>query len=707
LGNASENYVLTDDITITSHTPIGTGNGTAAFSGKFYGNGHSINVASFANVAYTGIFGFVSGATIRDLTVNYSANVSAGSNATTTGGLVGYAEASTKLINCLVLAQGTATLSKTGATTASYLGGIAGTMQASGQIINAYCSLNVRLDTAGNYTIDAGGVVGFISTNSAETSSFVTMSGIQAVGNVEASGNGHIRVGGLAGESNTKVRIEKSVYSGEVKMTGTVGVVNVGNCGGLIGGMKDGSLIECDFTGSLVTSGYVANGPTVIGGIVANVGAYYTASGGGMSGTLTGNNTAPISISKCTVQGNINFTDSTGTGKVFLGGVSGWVTGNSENNKITFDDCEYRYGSITVTKTKKPASSENAGNFGGFAGDVVRNTVFTNCRILAESITMNINSGSVGGFCSVLRGTISGCYTNTRLNVTYNTENMSGKNGNYVGGFAAIYNSYLTIAGLAIENCYAGGTVTVTVNDSKMDVRAGGFLGGLGDDTTGTTNGRSANVKNCYALGAVTVIQTAEISSSTTESGLIYAGGFVGYMRLDSTYRLENCYAAGEVLAQSAATTTKAVCYAGGLVGYRYDGAINRCAALGASVTAKGGYSRAAGRIYGTSDSGSSSYNYALERMRVGLATTYSGTPTYQMSVENSAGIHNVTAGTRVSTGPATVHGQDTVHADFFSSYWWTSSPQLSAENWDYSNVFGNGRPFVRASANGAVLGGQ
>jgi hypothetical protein len=60
---AGKKYVLVNGIALGgTWSPIGTGSGTNAFKGKFYGNGHTISGLQPASAAYnTGLFGYVDG----------------------------------------------------------------------------------------------------------------------------------------------------------------------------------------------------------------------------------------------------------------------------------------------------------------------------------------------------------------------------------------------------------------------------------------------------------------------------------------------------------------------------------------------------------------------------------------------------------------------------------------------------------------------
>jgi len=69
-GNDKKQWVLTEDITLNSWTPSGTT--TNQFYGKFYGNGHTIKINSFAtSLTRFGFFGTVNNAVISDLKIEY------------------------------------------------------------------------------------------------------------------------------------------------------------------------------------------------------------------------------------------------------------------------------------------------------------------------------------------------------------------------------------------------------------------------------------------------------------------------------------------------------------------------------------------------------------------------------------------------------------------------------------------------------------
>jgi hypothetical protein len=190
-------------------------------------------------------------------------------------------------------------------------------------------------------------------------------------------------------------------------------------------------------------------------------------------------------------------------------------------------------------------------------------------------------------------------------------------------------------------------------------------------------------LENCYSLGEV-------FGESHSNAIPVYAGGIAGYLTAETSAvpgTIQNCFAAGSVTARSAvpgpANTARA--YAGGIVGYvnlSYC-TVQQNAALGSGVTAQGGYSRNAGRVYGSS-AGTNQGNYALS----------------SMTLEEDADYSTYTPTPRTALPGAT--GQDGANASasaFRNQTIWTSALGFFS-TWDFSTIY-KGRPRL------ADLGGQ
>ena len=144
--------VLENDIKLDSSeawTPIGNTanvNGTDAYSGTFDGNGHTISGLNVTgDFQYAGLFGVVTGGTIKKLTV--AGNVTPDSTVEAAGGIVGRASGTATIENCSnhcnVIGSGS-----------TAVGGIAGYNFDGAKIIDCY---NVGKITS--YTYRTGGIV--------------------------------------------------------------------------------------------------------------------------------------------------------------------------------------------------------------------------------------------------------------------------------------------------------------------------------------------------------------------------------------------------------------------------------------------------------------------------------------------------------------------------------------------------------------------
>ena len=145
-----KHFWLTADIDLGgeangSWSPIG--NSTTKFTGTFDGDGHKISGLFINNTTsdYQGLFGYISGGTIKNLGVN--GNVTGGQHV---GGVVGRAQSNTTVQNCY----------NTGSVTAKYFfGGVVGYSENS-TVQNCYNTGNIRDNDGGDGNF--GGIVGFI-----------------------------------------------------------------------------------------------------------------------------------------------------------------------------------------------------------------------------------------------------------------------------------------------------------------------------------------------------------------------------------------------------------------------------------------------------------------------------------------------------------------------------------------------------------------
>ena len=226
-------YKLTSNIDLSLYewSPIGTA--SSLFKGNFDGNGYVISglkINASSSVLYAGLFGYIDGATIKNLSINNGLVVSSSTTSKTyAGGFVARAANST-LNNLTNL--GVKVFSS--ATTTSYAGGIVGYTQSTNlSRVSNYSSVvsYVKNDTQGLKIYSySGGIIGM----SYGASSTVTYA--RNNGKIEAYANGNkeqiitvfglqvpiytpsakpsVFAGGIIGEAN--VIISESFNSGEV-----------------------------------------------------------------------------------------------------------------------------------------------------------------------------------------------------------------------------------------------------------------------------------------------------------------------------------------------------------------------------------------------------------------------------------------------------------------------------------------------------------
>ncbi|MFI3228226.1 MAG: S-layer homology domain-containing protein [Clostridia bacterium] len=230
--------IASDYIGDNSWTAIGSNGNSTAFKGTFNGNGHTVS-GVYINISsgYQGLFGNVSDATIKNITV--SGSISGGQYV---GGIVGRADSST-IFNATNLATVVSTYNDTGN---AMVGGIVGRLMISGTVINCANFGDVTA-TDGKYV---GGVVGELNVS--------TITNSYNAGKV----TGKEAVGGVVG-------FEEQPSASTIQQCYNVGdVIGTTNVGGVVGYIYNTNLTDVYNAGTV--SG-TTNGTTNVGGIVGKV----------------------------------------------------------------------------------------------------------------------------------------------------------------------------------------------------------------------------------------------------------------------------------------------------------------------------------------------------------------------------------------------------------------------------------------------------
>ena len=309
-------------------TPVGTS--SRPFSGTIEGNGKLISGYNAPAGQYGGLFGYISGATLRNFTVNPG---TINGDATDKGAVVGYMTGSTL----------------SGITTSGgvvwghgYIGGIVGRAEGTSSIINC-TNLGTKVYNNGS-TAGTGGVLGYANGT-------ITVTGCKNYGTTSttsANNNTTYNVffsndtardgwGGIVGYSNSMLTLsgcenrasliwkeDDSGHNNFYAIGGIVGKMNNGsiasskNFGNIYGGKLTGGIVGEVIGGATVSQCYNA-GPVQTWG--SGTYSYYNGEGtyvGGIAGASRG------TIEYCYSIGTV--TDSSGKG--FAGGIAAATEGN-------------------------------------------------------------------------------------------------------------------------------------------------------------------------------------------------------------------------------------------------------------------------------------------------------------------------------------------------------------------------------------------
>lgn len=476
----------------TSEQSVPIGNSSTKFSGTFDGKNHTISNLKTSG-QYSGLFGYVNGATIQNLTVNVANNA----GATSAGGLVGAVNGTTTIRNCTV----NGTISGT-----HQVGGFVGFAQGVYQDNTLVLPCNLTIEgcinnatvtttsqASDNNRTSAGGFVGYVNAGATVTiKSYIDENGKTK----KSTNNGKISttssadnkgVGGFVGYSYGKITLTDCVNEKNATITGKE---RVGGLVGYIGKADSDSQKEMVISGcenkATVTSNST-NDVYGIGGIVGyNSGHKVAITNCINSGAITGTHeTAGIigysdhsEISNCTNSGAVSgfatvggivgkmgggsivsckntatvkaskARDIDGDGNLdgaYLGGIAGWIAGNVNN-------C-YNSGTVT-TET----SWGNSNIVGGIVGYLVNGKTVSYCYNSGNVV----GSDNIGGIVGINNGTVSYCYQDGALNDLYLGTSPS---------------NFITSNGGAIEHCWilpgasqTGFNQDTTPNGRKLEV---------------------------------------------------------------------------------------------------------------------------------------------------------------------------------------------------------------------------------------------
>lgn len=511
----------------TSEQSVPIGNSSTKFSGTFDGKNHTISNFKTSG-QYSGLFGYVNGARIQNLTVNVTNNA----GATSAAGLVGVVNGTTTIRNCTV----NGTISGT-----HQVGGFVGFAQGVYQdntlvlpcnLTIEGCTNNATVTTTSqasdNNRTSAGGFVGYVNAGATVTiKSYIDENGQTK----KSTNNGKISttssadnkgVGGFVGYSYGKITLTDCVNEKNATITGKE---RVGGLVGYIGKADSDSQKEMVISGcenkATVTSNST-NDVYGIGGIVGyNSGHKVAITNCINSGAITGTHeTAGIigysdhsEISNCTNSGAVSgfatvggivgkmgggsivsckntatvkaskARDIDGDGNLdgaYLGGIAGWIAGNVNNS--------YNSGTVT-TET----SWGNSNIVGGIVGFLVNGKTVSYCY---NSGTI-VGSSQIGGIIGYLQGaltTVTYCYHSGKINSVWNENNVAkGSLGYITGNDTSVLDSCWILPDASTDSA---SSTKIKTNGRKLEVGQYRYVPAIIDDysTYGWTDILTKNI---------------------------------------------------------------------------------------------------------------------------------------------------------------------------------------------------------------------
>ncbi|WP_418702954.1 stalk domain-containing protein, partial [Anaerotignum faecicola] len=636
------------------------------FQGTFDGGRHQIANLKISNgVEYAGLFGNVWGATIQNCNVTGEVN---GSNYT--GGIVGSANANTKIRNC------------------SFQGDVEGTNDFVGGIVG---------DMAYGCEVSGCFVIGKVE--GSERVGGIAGDACQSIKNCYYSGDVLAKnyAGGIAGKA-FDVTIENCYYSGKVsaKWAGGIagcvsksisGSTEIKNCVSLAESVtgSNANRIVGENHNATLTDNYAWDDTTVSGSATPD-GADLTYENGTLSpqfSAIFGNDSAwkftdnglpilknvggtqsaylPLYLTKASFYGNgtaeipyeirnvndlkllaqkVNGNETANSGVTYkdkhfkltadidLENEPNWTPiGTLQGEKVRPFQGTFDGGGHQITKLKITGGSY-AGLFGyvGYAKGADANAVavIQNCNVTGE-----VNGSRYTG------GIVGDAGINTKiLNCSFQGD-VEGT-GTYVGGIVGN-----TSSGCEVSGCF----VTGKVEGSES-------VGGIAGWGAGT-------IKNCYALADVTAAGNS-------------AGGIAGYA-FDFDVTIENCYYSGNVSAKN-------YNYAGGIAGTALGGTIQNCVSLAESVTGSEYVNRIAGYV-GSNANVTLTNNYSYNRTKLVI----NGKPAYPTGGE---GNDVIGADVYISNGKLMT---DVPNQTLFN---WVKNGFTEANGWSISGE--TGLPYLR-----------
>ncbi|MBQ5634730.1 MAG: hypothetical protein IIV10_00300, partial [Alistipes sp.] len=416
-GNAYSNkhykQIADIDLSNDSFSPIGTE--SVPFTGLYDGGNFSVSgiVIPSSNTAPCGMFGCVSGATVKNVVINGIKNNGAGGKV---GGVAGSAVDST-FENCVMNSDLYASVAVSG--------GIVGYM--SGGKISG-CTTTSTIKSITEEWAQSGGMVGL-----AENGALIencTLSGNMA--------SMDKRVGGMVGElKNSNVKGCRVTSNAEV-------FNNAHSCGGIVGGHYGGTVSDCVVEGTIGSqgdycggiSGYFSVGEIRNCAVLGSASVItYNDYSGGIAGSATTNGTCIID--SCVAYADVRACHS-------LGGIIGYIK-PGDTGKVYITNCMHADGDLFSTGLNASNYSLVGGICGWTHGSGNGSVVYAN--LCARPKTMRGLSYWISQTSKVAIGGITG-FRNGAKSVTLSNVYTDVANGTILIDDAPIQTSLVNYGSL-------------------------------------------------------------------------------------------------------------------------------------------------------------------------------------------------------------------------------------------------------------------
>ena len=329
-GKTDAVVVLNKDLDLTGidWTPIGNvfnakGELQNYFSGKFYGNGHTISNIDFTPIygkdLLVGFFGDIEGAEVSGLTIEGSIDVTNADNDYTFYGTIAGFAGDCTISDCV----SNVSFNNNGKYVYGFMGMVG---QADGTTFE-YCENTADITISGDSSsLYVGGIVGYAQNGTEVRYCSNTGDMVYAAANA----------GGIAGRLIENAKVVNSYVTGKLTPLGN-GTTDVG---GIIGSTNGGSVSDCYFAGDIDLSKYTAKKPYGrFGGIVGKIET---------SGPIFQNNYFAEKEDVTSCGKGIN----TGTSKSY-----DYMTTKDFYNELTANGAKYQYveGKTPILPTKEYA----------------------------------------------------------------------------------------------------------------------------------------------------------------------------------------------------------------------------------------------------------------------------------------------------------------------------------------------------------------